>query len=180
MKKIMSIISIVTFCAGVSCLGYAAARNIIEYFDEKGVIKTHVRDIKNSTGDSNIDVAELKKRLEKAFVERGSHAFKIVSDIDTADIVVDVDVAEYFWTEEDPVDLIFSPIAAAIDKAKAENYARMQADIVIIDVKSGQELWKERVQSTLTDDTMTEKESYHLTYERFSKMFMKKLFKKPK
>lgn len=183
MKKTIYVFLVLAFCISLfHCKdAYAAKRkHIIEFFNEEGVIETYIPDIKNSSGDNNVNVGALKNLIEEALAARRSHTLDIVSSEASADIIVEVDVVEYFWTEEDPVDLVFSPIAAGIDKAKDENYARMQVDIIVRNAKNGRELWNDRVQSTITDGTMEKDESYGRSYERIAKNFTKKLFKKPK
>ena len=183
MKKLLKVLLAVLFFTLTLHLNdaYSARKvNMIEYFDEKGVIEAYVAKVENASGDSSIDENEIKRQIEKALAERRSHSFKIVASEASADISIDVKVTEYFWTEEDPVDMLVTPITIAVDKAKAENYARMQADITVRNAKNGRELWNERVQSTITDDTMTKEEGYGRSYERFAKNFIKKLFRKPR
>jgi hypothetical protein len=149
-----------------------------DFFDKLHVIKTYLESITNSSGHDKIDVDVVKENIENAFLSRLSHQFEIVNKKSEADIIINADITEYFWTEEDPVDLVFSPIAAAADAAKSEPYARMQALFIIYDGRTGKELWNQSVSSTITKGTMTKEEAYGLTYERLGKNLIKKLFKK--
>jgi hypothetical protein len=172
-----ALLCIALFCAGDA---YARRKTMREFFDEKGVTKAYVSDVTNSSGDSTIDLKEVKSVIEEALRSRRSHTIEIASSQAAADIVIDVDITEYVWTDEDPVDMVFSPIAAAADAAIQDNYARMQANFTVTDAKKSKKLWKELVQSTITSATMAKEESYGLSTDRLVKNFIKKLFKKPK
>ncbi len=183
MKKVVVVFLVISFFASLLDSDAAFAKqfkHIMDFFDDKGTIKTYISDIKNSSGDNNVDTRALQSAIETALEGRRSHNIDIVSSESDADMVIDIEITEYFFTEEDPIDMVFSPVAAAVDAAKAENYVRMQIDAVATDAKSGRELWDDHVQSTITDDTMSEEASHGMAYERIAKNFIKELFRKPK
>jgi len=182
MKRILHVFLVVTFFASLFYFGEAHARrkDITDIFDEKGITKACVSDVKNSSGDNNVNVDEIRKNIEKALVERRSHAFEVVTSEASADILIEVDVIEYFWTDKDPVDVVFPPVAAAIDSASVENYARLTANIIVKNAKNGNKMWGDDIRATLTDDTMTKEESYGLIVQRLGKDFVARLCKKPK
>jgi len=153
---------------------------MVEFFEKKGITKAYVSKVKNSSDDRKVNEKKVKESFEKALAARKSHAFEIVTKEAAADIIVEVDVIAYFWTEEDPVDIVFPAPAVAIDAASKENYARMGANIVVRDAKNGRKLWSEKIRSSLTNDKMTKKESYGLVSERLAKDFIKRLFRKPR
>lgn len=183
MKKIIILSLLAVFSATSLCYGdiHGAGKrmHIIDYFDEQGIIDTHIYEIKDSSRDETIDLELLKSEIEKGLTGRINHTFNIAPSEKSADIAIDIEITEYFWTTVDPVDMVFSPIVAVIDKLSDDNYARMQMDIKITDVKTGKELWRETIQSTITDDTMTKEESYDRSRKRIAKNFIRKLFKKP-
>lgn len=181
MKRISHILLIAAFFASLFHFGnaHAARKAITDFFAEKGTTKAFVSDVKNSSGDNNITADEIRTNIEKALTERKSHSFKIVTSEADADILIEVDVTEYFWTENDPVDMVFPPAAAAIDSASAENYARLTANIVVKNAKNGNKIWGEKIRAALTDDTMTKEESYSLIAQRLGKDFVARLCKKP-
>ena len=183
MKKTVMVVLAIALVASLTCSEEALAKrfkHIMDFFDDKGTIKTYISGIKNSSGDNNVDTRALQSAIETALEARRSHNIDIVSSGSGADMVIDIEITEYFWTEEDPVDLIFSPVAAAADAAKAENYVRMQMDVIVTNAKDGRELWNDHVQSTITDATMSKEASYDMSYERITKNLVKELFKKPK
>ena len=87
---------------------------------------------------------------------------------------------EYYWTDHDPVDMVFSPVAAAADAAMQENYARMEIKAIVTKAKNGRKLWSKEIQSTITDGSMSKEASYDMSAERIAANFIKELFRKPK
>ncbi len=148
------------------------------YFDEQYETRVYIEPIENDTEDATIDTGVLKNAVKEALEGRLNQTIIVVPDRTEADITVAISLTEYLWTEEDPVDMVFSPVAAAADKAKDEPYARMQADVVIRDAESGEEMWADMIQSTITDATMTREDSYAMSYERWVDSFTRELFKR--
>lgn len=183
MKRTMNLFLVFLFIVLQLYSGEVYARRkgtIIDFFNSKDVIKAYVSDIVNSSGDSKIDVKELKKSIEKALASRLSHTFKIVSKKAEADIIISAEIIEYLWTENDPVDTMIGFPAMVYDAAKKKNYARMKAIFIIVDAEDGTQIWRERLKSTITSSAMTEEESYDLSNERIAKVFIRRLFKRPK
>ena len=181
MNKKISLVLAIVFCALLLYAGAAQAglrrESMVEYFDKIGPVAVYIPLIVNTSSDSNVDLEGLKNEIEKALKNRISHTFNIAASEADADIVIDINVTGYYWTEEDPVDMIISPLAAAVDKAKDENYARMEMNVVITEAATGRVLWRKEVQSTITDDTMTKEASYGMSNERIAKNFVKELFR---
>lgn len=182
MSRIVNLFLVLVFITSLLYSGEAYARRrgtILDFFEDKYVIKAYVSDMVNSCGDDKIDVKDLKSGIEKALDSRRSHTFKIVSEETEADIIINTEIVEYLWTEEDPVDMIMG-IATVVDAAVQDNYARMQIVFTVIDAKDGAQLWREKLQSTITNATMTEEESYSMSNENIVKVFIRKLFAKPR
>ena len=158
--------------------------------DRNEPIKIFVNEIKNSAGNSKIDTADLRKRLEGAFSERRPNkfdfsgktvqkAFEVVKQPAEADIILNSVVIECLFTEEDPIDLIGGAVSLAYDIATTTHYVRMQVVFSVNMVKNRVLLWENKVQATVDHATMTEEESYDIANERIIKVLMKELFKEP-
>jgi hypothetical protein len=179
----MNIFLVFLFIISLLCSGDVHARrkgSIIEFFDDKDVIKAYVSDVVNSSGDRKIDVKKLKNSIEEALRSRLSHTFEIVKKKDKADIIINTEVLEYLWTEHDPVDTVMGFPAMVYDAVQKKNYACMKAIFIILDAKDGAQIWRKTLRSTITKSHMTEKESYNLSNERIAKIFLWKLLKKPR
>ena len=148
--------------------------------NRKKTISVYVENCTNSTDNKNIDVADLKKRIEHAFLTRMSHKFEIAKKESDADIILKGDIFEYYWTEEDPIDMVYGAGAIAMDVVKKDHYVRMQINFSIFLPDTGRRLWNRRLKATITNPTMTEKQSYDMANERMVEVLMRALFKKPK
>ena len=181
MKTIRCLLLTAIFISSLFCVVDAKQDvNILEYFDEQYVTSVYIDDIKNSTEDKNIDLSLLKRTIEDAFLARVSQQFDIADSQEEADIVMNIEITEYLFTEEDPVDNLLGIGGVAMDAAKQENYARMIAIFKITDVKSSEVIWEDTLKATITDETMTEDASYDMVNERIAGVLMRNLFSRHK
>ena len=155
-------------------------RTIHDLFEKKEVIKAYVEPVVNSSGDDGVDVNAIRDEVEDALAARISQKFEIVNKKAQADILIDMNVVEYVWTEHDPVDMVAGVASAAYDALKDERYARMQVTARIVYVKTDRQLWQDRFKATRTSPAMTKEESYGFIYKKIAKIFIVRLFKKPK
>jgi hypothetical protein len=173
MKKILTVtlLAITTFTSTGFC------GTLYEALSRKNGIKTYVALPKDSTGKDQVITADLKKSIEDALSKRKSLSFAIVPGPEEAELVIDTEVTEFFWSDHDPVDMIMGLGATAMDAAVNEHYARMQAVFTISD-KSGKVIWKEKLKATLTHPTMTEKESIERINPDMAQVLVKEAFSK--
>ena len=154
--------------------------NILEYFQARNVTGIYIEDISNASGDNLINLGLIKKEIENAFMARVSQKFEIARLRDKSDVALRMEITEYLWTNEDPVDNLIGIGGVAMDVAKQENYARMIAGITIMDTATGDVLWEDTIKATITDDTMTEQASYGRINERIVKVLMRNIFSRNK
>jgi hypothetical protein len=153
-------------------------RSIHDLFEAQNVAVTCIKEVSNSTDDKKIDRNAIKNAFVEVLTARRSHNFNVVKNENEADILITIDVDEYFFTEEDPIDQITGIAGVAMDAAVTEHYARIIANIEVALKKNGRVIWKDRTKATKDSPTMTEDESYDIMYNRLAKAFMKKLLKK--
>ncbi|MBN1872328.1 MAG: hypothetical protein JW800_07125 [Candidatus Omnitrophica bacterium] len=181
MKLMRHLFFVMISAAFLMSVAYAGQDvNILEYFDEKQVTNIYINDIINSTGNENIDLAAFKMNIEDAFLERVNQQFEIAQSPEEADVVMDIEITEYLFTEEDPVDNLIGIGGVAMDAAKQENYARMIAVFKLTDTKTSDVLWQDTLKATITDDEMVEPDSYDLINDRIVKVLMRNLFSRQK
>jgi len=182
MKKIL-VFCMIFALVFITLFSYeASARkkdNLYEKFSKRGVVKTYVAPISEPAIETNPDVKNLRKVLEDQLTVRMSINFDIVDSADEADIIIDCEILEYFWTEEDPIDT-WGWAAMAIDAAKKENYSRMEAVFTVTDAKKGKVILERKIRGMITDDSMSEEESVSMINERIVKIFIIKCFGKPR
>jgi len=155
-------------------------KTLLEFFKERDVVKVYVKAITNSSENSNLDIKALNGSIEDALRGRISQKFEIVKGEDLADIVMNIEVRELYWTDSDPVDMIIGTAGVAYDVITKECYVRMRFTVNILNRAKKRRLWKERVVATITKKDMPEEESYNLINERAAKVLLEEMFKKPK
>lgn len=144
-------------------------------------VNVYLADIKDSTnGQNKVDLAVLKKTLEDALVTRMTLNFKPVQRKEDADIVITVNVTEYVWMLQDPIDEIGGLETAAWNAANVEHYIRLYAIFSVIDAKTDGVLWTKDIKGTVTDKNMTEQEGIEMVDDRIVKMFIRDCFSKKK
>lgn len=135
-------------------------------------------EVKDSTKEHEVDPKLVKSEIEEALKNRKSITFELTPDAMGAMILVSIDVDEFYWTNHDPVDQISGAATIAYDIATVEDYARLQANITVTDVKTQKELWKKHVMATITKKPMSRKDSIPLIANTLAKVFIKECFSK--
>jgi hypothetical protein len=154
-----------------------ASSTLYSQFSGKNV-RIHLAEIKDSTTDHKVSISEVSARLTEALVNRKSIRFQVVGTPGEADLVVQVDLKGFFWSNHDPVDMIAGLGATAMDVAIVEDYAKLEADFIVTDAKTGETLWQDRVIATVTKKPMSESESLPLITQDLAKVFIKQCFGK--
>jgi len=110
--------------------------------------------------------------------------FQLVPEEKDADISIQCNIIEYFWTDNDPIDMVGGAGGILYDVVTKSDYARMQAEMTVVDQKNGRELWQERVIATISDDrmppgkSMSREESVPMINEQLVRIFMRDCFSK--
>jgi hypothetical protein len=156
----------------------AAADSLYPQFSRKGTVKIFVADPSDTSSNKKTDLAVLKKQIEEALAARKSLKFVIMPVREDADVQVEIEIVEYYWTNHDPLDMIMGTAGAAYDAITIENYSRLQATIAVKDTKAGRPLWQDKVRGSVTDKTMTEIEGPKRAGEKLSQEFVIEAFGK--
>lgn len=156
----------------------AQSESLYDGLYRKAEVKIYVAPPVDSTPEKKPDEAGLKTELEKAFTGRASIKFKVVPAKEEADLILETDITEYFWTDHDPVDMVVGLGGLAYDTATVENYVRVQVNTKILEGKTGREIWSKSVIATITDKTMTPETAVGLINSDFAKVLLKEAFSK--
>lgn len=141
-------------------------------------VKVYIAEVKDSTKEHEVGPSVLRTAIEDALKNRKSITFHSVPTPEEADLLIEVNIQEFMWTDHDPVDMLMGAAATAYDIATVEDYARLQAEVAVTDLKSKKILWKERVMGTITKKPMSRVESIPLVTASFAKAFVKQCFSK--
>ncbi len=165
--------------------------NLYSVLSDQSEVRTYIRDFTDSSGNAADMLKGLRGDLEDALASRMTINFVLVDDEQDSDLIIACDVTERIWMKEDPIDMIHSIGAVAMDVAMSENYARIQAVFAVEKgpkkivfkkahriFKRAKILWKQKVKATITKTVMSEDESMPLLEERLIKVFMRRCFSK--
>lgn len=154
-------------------------KSLYDRFKGKSV-KVYVAPVEDATAEKVVSTDLLKTQLEAALKARRSISFALVPTPEEADITISASISEYLWTDSDPIDMLIGIGGTAMDAAVTEDYARLQANFTVTNVKSSRPLWKERVMATVTKKPMSQTDSIPLVAEGLAQQFVQTAFAKTK
>ncbi|MBI4432322.1 MAG: hypothetical protein HY592_02425 [Candidatus Omnitrophica bacterium] len=128
--------------------------------------------------EKKADALGLKKSLEEALAARKSIMFEIVNSREQAELFIESRIKGFLYQDNDPIDMIGGLGMAAMDAARNQHYVRLEADIIVTDLKSGQPLWEDSLAATLTADDITPENSPAKINDRLAKLFIRQAFGK--
>ncbi len=172
------ILTVAFFSIFITSISWAETPQSLYPMLEGKDVKVYVAEPKDSTKEHETDIKALKKYIENGLEMRKTINFKVVQDPQTADLSVDTDIQEFMWTEHGPVDMLMGTSTAIYDAITVREYARLQADMTVTDLKSKKEIWKYRVMARVKKSPMTRTESIPLVQQEFAKTFVKLCFSK--
>jgi hypothetical protein len=152
--------------------------NLYNLFRKKAETRVYIPPIENLSGGNKADAAGLARELKDALRKRKSIRFDIVEREEDSDIIIDCRLLSFYWTEDDPIDLIMGTYAIAYDLITTENYAFQEVKFAVIHTKKNKVLWKERLKIDLTRKDMTEEQSIPLINKKTVKTFIRDCFSK--
>lgn len=179
-KLIMNLLSIflVFVLVDQSLLSYAAYRRAdknLSYLVRNKAVQVAIGKF-DKKNDVQYSAEDLIKFLTEELTRRFSNKIKIVSTESEADIVIQGNIKEYYYTEKDPIDNLVGSAAIVLDVIKQDSYGRMQAEIIVYNSKTKKTLLDQLVVATVTRSSMTAKESYEVVGRRLAKQVVVKCF----
>ena len=118
-------------------------------------IKAYVAEVTDSSGQAGGCIPLLKKDTEEMLASRKRIQFVLAPDKKEADIIMDCDITEFFWTDTDPVDDITGIGPILLDSAMKESYGRLTCVFTITDAQTGKVLWESKLKATITGNHIT-------------------------
>jgi hypothetical protein len=159
---------------------FAQADSLYETLTRRSEVKVFVWPPSDVSEKKGLDPAVLKEALEKSFSGRKSIHFRTVASASEAELALETQINGFLFSETDPVDMLIGVGAAALDAATQDHFASAEALFTVRDLKSGAVLWKDKVNASVTDHTMTEAESRQKVVDRLAEMLMRTAFGKKK
>ena len=171
------ILSIFLGLQSVSAPAAQDSNPLYEELSRAGEVKVFVALPTDPSEKTGLDLDQFKKALEEELRGRKSIRFSPVASEAESKLVVETQVAGFQFSEHDPIDMLIGAGAAAMDAAKDEHFASLEADFTVRE-PDGRMRWKDRVRATITDAAITEAESRERILPRVSQGFVKEAFGK--
>ncbi len=171
-------IFLVFVLVGQSGVSYAAYRRVnknLSYLVKNKAVQVAIGKF-DKQDDVQYSKEDFIKFLTEELTRHFSNEIKVVSAESEADIVIQGNIKEYYYSEKDPIDNLVGSAAIVLDVIKQDSYGRMQVEIIVYNSKTKKTLWDHLVVATVTRSSMTAKESYALVGRRLAKQVVTKCF----
>jgi len=130
-------------------------------------------------GATNLDPEVFRKAVEEALKNRKSIHFTVVASEAEAQFVVETGIKGFVFSLTDPVDMLAGVGMAAMDAAKIDHFASIDAEMAVREA-SGPVRWKDTIHASLTEETMSEAEARERIPARCAEVFVRTAFGKNK
>lgn len=151
-------------------------RSLYERFRRSPEVKVYVAAINNLSGSNRVNTEGLEDELKYALDNRKSINFRVVKKREDSDIIINCEVADFYWLSEDPIDFIMGTYGIVYDVLTSENYAYQEAVFTVTDTKRSRRLWKKVMKIDFTRSDMTEEQSIPLINKKTVKIFIRDCF----
>ncbi len=177
-KIIFVLVGICFLMQGVLC--FADGRNLGHLYRGKD-IKVFVKGFINESEKKDLSIDDFKKEVEKAFTNRKSITFEVVTSPEASDLEISGTIKKFQYLVKGPMKPSLGIETMALDMAATMtlNYVDMNVNFTIVDRKSGKILWNEDVYD-YEKEKMTEKESIPAIFDKVARKFIVRSFGKPK
>ena len=128
---------------------------------------------------TKLDTEAFRKAIEQALRDRKSIHFAPVASESEAILVVDSELKGFGFSLTDPVDMLAGVGMAAMDAAKVEHFASVDAKMTVRE-PSGAVKWTDTIHASITDPAITETESREKILPRAAEYFVRTAFGKRK
>ncbi len=158
--------------------GFCQSESLYPLFNKKPSVRVVVALPTDVTEQKVVNAAGFKKELESALAARKSIRFQMLPSPEGADLTIDVQITEYYWTDHDPVDMLMGVGATAMDAARTENYARLQAVFTVRAAKTQKTLWSDKLMATITGGDLTKENGPAMIAKELGQVFVRSCFGK--
>lgn len=153
----------------------AASDNLFERYEGKSV-KVYIADPVDASKDHKVPPAVLKSAIEQGLRDRKSIRFALVQDPSQADLKIESSIKGFVWMDHDPVDMLMGTAAIASDAVLVQDFARVDVDWSVSDLKKNRIVWSGSVSGDITKKPMSEADSIPLVTKDVVKSFIRECF----
>jgi len=155
------------------------ANNLYNFALSAKKVSVYIGEFKSSNEAREIDADEIAAALKRRLEARKTINFNIVNRPEDADLSITGRLTKFMYRENDPID-IFIPVGLVIDIFTDKNYARLEYEIEVFDLKKKRNVWKKRLRATATEFDMPREDAVSLLTDRAAYVFIKECFGRPK
>ena len=178
LKKRLIVLAVSALFILISSVSNAGSIDVSRILKNKDSISVHVSGFADDTGGTRISANDFKQSFEAALLKRKSIKFEIAKNHEASDIEISGTIKKYQYLASDPVTTFASPTGLLLDAMTTENYVTMETEFQVVETRTRQTIWKDRV-SAFLKRKMTKDESVPLIYDKLSRTFLWKCFGKP-
>jgi hypothetical protein len=167
---------VLIFCSiSITSFSHASQDTLFERFEGKSV-KVYIADPVDASKDHKVPPAALKSAIEQGLRDRKSIRFTLVQDPSQADLKIDSSIKGFVWMDHDPVDMLMGTAAIATDAVLVQDFARVDVDWSVSDLKKNKVLWSGSTAGDITKEPMSEADSIPLVTKEVVKSFIRECF----
>jgi len=132
MKKSIALILVLCFLSSTGM----AADNLYHKFANDPEIKVYLKEVKNESGEEDVDAKTFEKVFKEELTERLAMKFVSVEKQDEADVAISATIKNYAFTEK-AMPSFMGVYSLAADATAPKSQAVLTVDYVVMDAKTG-------------------------------------------
>lgn len=172
-RKILILLFLLSLCHPV----YGRDKNLYHLVEGK-TLKIHLGDFKSDT--EKISIEAFKDILKETLISRKKENFSVLSDKESAEVIVECNILSFKYLEKDPIDQVMGTTALIADALVEQNYAQVQVEFSVYRRKDNRRLWHNRFVTSVTQSNMPEPDSIPKVLVECARRFIFLCFGKPK
>ena len=143
---------------------------------KKHKIKVYIDNFKNSSQESQIDLAEMKSIFKDTLIKRRDIVFLVATIPNDADMIIEPDIKKFEYKEVAPLNYFAGGTPGIVVQVLTKpSYAVIEVDFDIKDINNNKNLIK-NVKAELRKTNMPRHESYAYSMQEISKDFISEYF----
>lgn len=172
-RKIWTILFLLFVCPPA----YAREKNLYHLVEGKS-LRVYLGDFKSDTEKISGEV--FKDILKDTLIARKKESFKVLTERESAEVIVECNVLTFKYLEKDPIDQVMGTTALIADALIDQNYAQVHVEFSVYRRSDNRRLWKNKFVTSVTQSNMPEPDSIPKVLVECARRFIFLCFGKPK
>ena len=160
---------------------FRPVRNLWKYVAEGQPVSVCFGSVRNTQDNSPLTPDLLVQTFSAYMRQRNTETFQVVETAAEADLVMDITVLEYTYSDKDPVDqLVGGATGLVLDAAVTQAYVAAKIQYTVTDPRKNRAVWKKTLPNSVTAGGMTAEDAPEKVARQAAKNFIFQCFGKPK